>query len=396
MIAIFSQDKESNASAEVNEYLEQQVQTITQDIIPPVFQGIRTGLHSVAFQVAQSLEQATRATVEGAMKAGQMLLRMKNDLKPKEYRIFLLQPGWTPRLANKYIKLAKTFEGFELSKLVKVELTTLFALCVKHRGSVVEKLRSAQEINQTLVEQLIKESRPPRTKPKQQSTPITGWKQDASGGGRHYVVSLYDEQTGISIEKQASSAGVLPQKIIAEAVAYLAQRHNQVDPKEDTSAQMQEFQENIAKMRSLQIENEKLLIEKQEMEARHQAEIAKLEQKVQELEQKLTAGFNQASSAQEDVAPNQSIPIDDHHEDLHQAKVWEDVALSVQCQSDHLLKIVKKWTPEDRQHLVNLLVTHLEKHPKAMEEANGYRRNCFKKPFQPFPTQFKELAARTI
>ncbi len=318
MIAIFSQDKESNASAEVNEYLEQQVQTITQDIIPPVFQGIRTGLHSVAFQVAQKLEQATTATVEGAMKAGQILLRMKNDLKPKEYRIFLLQPGWTPRLANKYIKLAKTFEGFELSKLVKVELTTLFALCVKHRRSVVEKLREAQEINQTLVEQWVLESRPPRTKPKQQSGPITGWKQDAVGGGRHYSVNLYDEQTGLSIEKQASSAGVSPQKIIAEAVAYLAQRHNQVDPNEDTVAQTQEFQENIAQMRSAaatrfaspQIEKEKLEIEKQEMEARHQAEIAKLEQKVQELEQKLTAGFNQASSAQEDVASNQSTPSD--------------------------------------------------------------------------------------
>jgi hypothetical protein len=366
MIAVFSQDEVTNASAGVNEDLGQQVQTTTPDIFGSVFQGIRTELHAFAFQVGQNFEQAVRMTVEGAMKAGKMLLRMKTDLNRKEYRIFLSQPGWTPSKANKYIRLAKTFQGFELSQLVKVEVSTLFTLCANTYSGVVDQLRDVQQVTQDLVERLMKESRQLR-KPKQQSKPITNWKQDPSGGGRHYRITVFEE-TGVAIEKQVQAERLTPQRVIAEAVALRAQHKNQVGSDEYTMEQMQEFQEKLEEMRELQIEKEKLEIRLQELEAQKQAEIAKLEHKVQELEQKLTARSNQVSPDTEDVAPNQSTPIKSTSEDLHQAK-WQDVALPVQSQGDHLLKIVKNWTPEERQHLVNLLVTHLKSNPKALDEA---------------------------
>ena len=199
-------------------------ETITSQLPSPTHdavQSIRTGLRDVASETARNIQQLSQATVEQALEIGQQLWRMQRDLNRKEYGVFLSILGWATTKARKFINLAKTFEGFEQSQLIRVELTTLLGLCSSRYSSVVARLRETKDITQQLVEELIKQNRPER-KPKQD--PISGWKQNRVGGTRRYEVILHDEETGLSIEQQAEESGVLPQRVIAEAVALRAKQ----------------------------------------------------------------------------------------------------------------------------------------------------------------------------
>lgn len=225
MITAFLLNKESTTSAENPEYLEEQVATMTaeqfcssghaQTEIPAV-QGIRAGLDQVA-QLAQSFKQAAQAIIKQAFVVGQTILQTKRDFNSTEYQIFLSQIGWTATKANKYLKLVKTFEGFSLEQIGCISLDTLFTLCGSRYQQLVAKLHAIPSCTQELVERLMKECRLPK-EPKQQN-PISGWKQNQSGGGRHYCVLLHDEVTGIKIEELATWQRLLPQRVIAMAIA---------------------------------------------------------------------------------------------------------------------------------------------------------------------------------
>lgn len=222
MLQLLAQDRVANAATEPSQQLEGDVKTIaSQQLLPTLdaVQSIRAGLHDVASETALHIQHLSQATVEQAIDIGQRLWRMQRDLKRKEYKIFLSILGWATAKARKFINLAKTFDGFEPSQLSRVELTTLLNLCSSRYSLIVDQLRSAQNITQQLVEQLIKENRPAR-KPKQD--PISGWKQNRFGGTRRYEVILHDEDTGVSIEQQAEAEGILPSRVIAEAVALRA------------------------------------------------------------------------------------------------------------------------------------------------------------------------------
>ena len=184
----------------------------------PDFALDRAECLSPAFQFAQSALAFSQAIIEQALSLGRSLLQMKTDLNCDEYRIFLSQTGWTVAKVNKYIKLAKAFGGFQISQIRGIELTTLFTLCGNGYRNLVARLREMTNITQELVERLMKESRPSQ-KPKEQTAPVTGWKQNKSGGGRHYNILLHDEQTGIKIEDLAQKQKTLPQTVIIDAVA---------------------------------------------------------------------------------------------------------------------------------------------------------------------------------
>lgn len=184
------------------------------------FQLDRAALREVVSKTATQAQQLSQATVQQALEMGQMFWRMQSDLKRKEYKAFLGVLGWASTKACKYINLAKTFDGFERSQLLEVELTTLLSLCTNRYSSVVAQLREMRDITQQLVEQLIKEIRKPKVA---KQNPINGWKQNRSGGGRRYEVILYDENTGLSIEQQAEAEKILPQRVIAEAIALRAE-----------------------------------------------------------------------------------------------------------------------------------------------------------------------------
>jgi len=201
-------------------------------------QNIRVGLRDVATATALSIQHLSQATVEQALEIGQRLWRMQRDLKKKEYSTFLSILGWASAKARKFINLAKVFDGFESSQLTGVELMTLLSLCSKKYEELVGQLRETNNITQELVEQLIQQTRVPRA-PKQD--PINGWKQNRAGGGRRYEVILHDEEAGLLIEQQALSEGILPQRVIAEAVALRAQQKLvAVEANESVSTSVQE------------------------------------------------------------------------------------------------------------------------------------------------------------
>lgn len=284
MIASFLPNEVSTTLTESEEYLEDQVAAIASPKQKPASQGIRRGLDKVASHLAETFATAAQAAIEQAFIMGQALSQMKQDFKRSEYQIFLEQPGWTFAKANKYIKLNKTFEGFSLNQLSCISLDTLFTLCGSRYQQLVAKLRETPELTQKLVEQLMKECRPAR----KLQIPVTGWKRNPSGGGRHYQIVLHDEETGIKIEQIAQEQRVLPQRIIKEAMAAYV---------------------------SLP------------------------------------------------VKPDLTLTV---------PQTWEEFADKVGCERNCLLKLVKEWTPQQRQKLSELLATHLQSSPEYLNEVIGW------------------------
>ena len=188
----------------------------------------------------------------------------KSQLSRLEFGAFvkgLLQ--WVGDEARKYLDIARAFEGFDLSRLVSLEPFTILKLRSKRYAPVVAQLRSESVITHKRVQELIKELLPqPGQKPQQ--APITGWKQCGSGGGRYYQVQLHDEQTGLMIEQQAKALGILPQRVIKDAIALLSQQNlPRYSHASDVAAQLEELQTVVDKARALDTENRKLAQELQ-------------------------------------------------------------------------------------------------------------------------------------
>lgn len=214
MLQLLAPERIVNASTETTQHVDGSGKTLAPSLPSPTqsaLNRIRVGLRDVAFKTAHQVQKLSQETVEQALEMGQLLWRMQRDLKRKEYGAFLSVLGWATAKARKFINLAKTFDVFEPSQLIGVELTTLRCLCSSRYSFVVARLRETQDITQQLVEQLIKETRSPR---KAKQDPISGWKRNRTGGTRRYEVILHDEATGLEIEQQASAEGILPQKVI--------------------------------------------------------------------------------------------------------------------------------------------------------------------------------------
>ena len=259
MLQLIAPDRVVNASIEPPQHIEVSEKAIAPQLPSPTqdaIENIRTGLRDIANETAHNIQQLSQATVEQAIDIGQRLWRMQRNLKRKEYGAFLGVLGWATTKARKFINLAKVFDGFSPSQLIRVELTTLLSLCSKRYQQVMTALREIPEISQQMVEQLIKENRQVRA-PKQE--PVSGWKQNRVGGTRRYEVILHDEKTAVSIEQQALSEEILPQKVIAEAVALRSQhKSNPGQINEYYAAQLEELQTVVEHARSLNSENRKL------------------------------------------------------------------------------------------------------------------------------------------
>lgn len=280
MLQLFAQEPVANDSIETPEHVENSVPSIAPQLPSPTqdaLSSIRIGLRDVANETARNIQQLSQATVEQALEIGQRLWQMQRDLKRKEYGAVLGILGWASAKARKYINLAKTFADFSPAQLMRVELTTLLSLCQARYSSVVAQLREVKDITQQLVEHLIKENRIVRS-PKQD--PITGWKRNRAGGGRRYEVILHDEVTGLSIEQQAEAEGVLPQRVIAEAVAarYEQKSNGSVQVSEYRAAQLEELPVVVEHARNLDAENRRLMYQLLERDRR----IAELESKLRE------------------------------------------------------------------------------------------------------------------
>lgn len=184
--------------------------------------GLRSPCRTDATNTAQKTLRAGVLATENILQMAGWIQEMKSRLSRKEFGAFvkgLLQ--WVGESARKYLDIAKAFEGFDLSRLSQLEPFTLLKLRTKRYAPVVEKLREQPVITPNVVQDLIKEVLPKQPR-KKATEPISGWKQARSGGARYYNVLLHDEETGLSIEQQAQAEGILPQRVIAEAIALRA------------------------------------------------------------------------------------------------------------------------------------------------------------------------------
>ena len=215
---------QKTASAITSAELEQHLQRQLEMIAPPNFDsailaGFRKGYREDAAKTAQKTLAAGALATETILQIAGWIQETKSRLNRKEFGAFvkgLLQ--WVGEEARKYLDIARAFDGFDLSRLINLEPFTLLKLRSKRYAPVVEKLREQRVITSKLVQDLVKDLLPKQSR-KKPNERISGWKQSRSGGGRYYNVLLHSEEVGLLIEEQAQAEGILPQRVIAEAVA---------------------------------------------------------------------------------------------------------------------------------------------------------------------------------
>jgi len=227
-----------------------------------VLAGFRRGYRQEAVSTAEKTRTAGGLATQTILEMAALIQEMKLGLSRKEFGVFvkgLLQ--WVGDEARKYLDLARAFDGFDLSRLESLEPFTLLKLRSDKYAPIIERLQSHLDITPKLVQDLIKELLPKQSR-KKPSEPISGWKQSRSGGGRYYNLLLHDEETGMLIEGQAESEGVLPQKIIEEAVALRAQQKSGSIPlSEYRAAQLEELHTVVDNARTLEREKRGLELE---------------------------------------------------------------------------------------------------------------------------------------
>jgi len=204
--------------------------------------GFRIAYRQDAAASAEKTRTAGALATQKILQMAGWIQSMKSRLSRKEFGVFikgLLQ--WVGEEARKYLDIARAFDGFDLSRLQYLEPFTILKLRSKKYAPIIERLQTHRDITPNLVQDLIKEllTKPTRKKP---SEPISGWKQSRSGGGRYYNLHLHDESTGLSIQQQAEIEGILPQDVIAEAVALRAQHKSAIQTDNYCAAQTEEQQ----------------------------------------------------------------------------------------------------------------------------------------------------------
>ncbi len=351
-------DEVSIASNEIDEYLEDQVAAIAIPPIPSSLGSIRTGLHEVAFRVVENVQNLAGGAVRAALKQGEELQRMKNDLKRAEYQIFLAQLGWLPGLANKYIKLVKTFSGFSLEQIWGVELTTLFALCAKTYQGVVEQLRSMQNITQELVVRLMKEvGSAARLEKKKKTEPGTSFGEgalnehaDMNGNAWFNIKDAnlsYDTGKALAqaIEEQQLTIG----QFIAQALeprSTLSQQDLDVmrqELKEEMAVQMrQEIQTVVAEVREVHVEMQRQINEQQRQIEERDRIIAELKAQIapteplSESSNPVAASIPESSDGNnEQVSPRFAVGDIVRH---HKVPGWQYEVLQYLGEGEYLLK----------------------------------------------------------
>jgi DNA-binding protein H-NS len=333
-IAPQMEDELTRASIELATHLEDAASSIASHVLPPSFENIRPGLRNAALDVVESFKQSALKALEQTTQMGQLLLRMKADLKRKEYQILLKELGYTSPKANKLIAIAKTFGDFNLWQIASVSINTLFALCSKTYALVVDQMRTSTGLTTEAVEAMMKAARPPRSPKQRQPESTVELARDVSGGGRHLKFQLYDDELVTKITHSAEQEQITNQQAIA-----IAFRRS-----EKLSQLQQEHQEAIAEVRERQIEMQRELIKK--------------DKRIDDLEKLLAS----TSSTALPTVETPTVPYTDNI-------TWEDVAQSVNCDRTLFLDTMKTWAVQQKETLPGLLAEYVEtNYPECLDQ----------------------------
>lgn len=254
-----------------------------------VLAGFRQGYREYATSTAEKSLAAGASATETILQMAGWIAEMRSRLNRKEFGTFVKQLlQWVGHEARKYLDIARAFENFELKRLVNLEPFTILKLRSSRYAAVVAKLREQPVITPQVVQDLIKELLPKQFREKSDE-PISGWKQCRSGGGRYYNVLLHNEDVGLLIEEQAQTEGILPQKVVEEAIALRSQcKSSPVQINEYVAAQLEELPTVVEHARALNSENRKLSHQLQQQERR----IAELEAQLAERVAAFSVGAN--------------------------------------------------------------------------------------------------------
>ncbi|GJD23993.1 hypothetical protein RIVM261_089490 [Rivularia sp. IAM M-261] len=176
--------------------------------------------------------EASRKLQRGSMNIIEVSFYLEEQeriLKRKEYKKVVVSLDLEGE-DKKYVKVGKTFLGFDPQDLALVEPDTIFLLAKNNKKyhPVIEQLKNETNITQKRVRELIKLSR----KPKKQETSddnnsdttkekVSVWRRNISGKRYCQIGSIHeeDEFTGTTIQRIVKEKSVLPQTVVRQAMS---------------------------------------------------------------------------------------------------------------------------------------------------------------------------------
>ncbi|KYC39861.1 hypothetical protein WA1_28235 [Scytonema hofmannii PCC 7110] len=181
-------------------------------------------------EVCGEISYTNPVTLLGAAKIGQLLLFLKEKLKPKQYEEALANSlGWSASIANHLLKLAPILGSFTTKQLDKINrnlsVSALYKLATGR--TPVEVIQSVLE--KACTEEVSKKDLQIETKtykdkqPKKEPTP---WRY--AGRVREYQPPKISETAGLVIERLSEQDGKPRRFVIEEAVLLLAEKFQQV------------------------------------------------------------------------------------------------------------------------------------------------------------------------
>lgn len=343
------EDNFLSAVGEFQEQTEQQVNAIAPD---PSFDYIHAAHRDFATAAARQLNQNQVQKLQIELDLGRELVEAKERLTRRgEFSKFKRSLSMTLADARKYIRLAITFGEWQIDRILAIaSATNIYTLCAPKFANLVEKLNDLPVFTSDLIKQMVKEARPPR-KPKQQPELPVDWQRDASGGGRHLKINLYDDDLAVKIKSKAEERQITAQEAIADAFL----------KSELVEQALASRREAVDEVREAQVKMQRQLIQKDE-------HIKKQDERIKELESKLSI-----QKAQPRVKFGTRISLDDFD-------TWEEFAGFVSRDAsfaglplrarDWLLATVKDWNASERQSVSKMLANFLEAEPQGLDELN--------------------------
>lgn len=295
-------------------------------------------LESQAALIEPSLRtrQNVISQIEATFRVGRDWWEAKDKCtRRQEFTKFQAEQSITPAEGKKAMKVYQQFgNDWEQEKLLTINsAVSLATLCQPKFAAAVQQLREAANLTKEFVKNLVKEVRDAASFFERQKKPLTdpaksGWRQDPSGGGRHYQLPpMYNEEAAMKVEAMAQERGVRVIAVVEEAIIAYSEQPTVVELKRQ---HQEEMQAAVTEMRGEHI--------------RMQREIIELKRSAQ--------------------TPYLAAP------ETHNFSTWVEFVDTVECDASEaglptsqarttLLNTVKSWSLQDRQKLSVLLADYL-------------------------------------
>lgn len=202
-----TQNTQAIATSEFNWNLESVAQYVVPEPVDPVAARLRAKNH---WRVREDIG------------TGELLWQKKQSFKRlKDFKDWLVQQGFAPKSACKYLKLYETFACFPIEQIEWVDINTLSTLCQPKYRSLLQKLRSLPKWVDARVQELMQLFREQQKTQKPGQEKDAGWRQVPGGGRAFKLPLLHDEETGMRIVQIQKEKNQTVQQIIKEAIALL-------------------------------------------------------------------------------------------------------------------------------------------------------------------------------